>query len=86
MIYLITYSIAGDLRKNQVITEIKSCPDWMSYLDDVWLVWSARTATQLEGALNPMLGPADRLLIIAVDPKKFGGFLHTDAWKWLRKY
>lgn len=86
--FLITYDLHTPGRDYAGLhAAIKACGGWWHYLESTWIVTTSRytTANDLFVYLQPHVGKADRLLILAiragVDRE---GWLPKDAWDWLK--
>jgi hypothetical protein len=59
-------------------------PDWWHYLDTCYLICTSIGITPMQTILTKRF-PNQYLFIVDIHPH-YGGWLPSDAWKWLEKY
>ena len=81
--FLISYDLKMPNRNYDGLHKaIKGLGFWSHYLESTWIIKTRHDVNQIQRTLNAQIDEDDSLLIIKVT-KEFGGWLPTDAWKWI---
>jgi hypothetical protein len=84
MLHLVTYDLKQPGQNYTPLYDaIKSLGAWWHYLESVWLVKTAHTASQVSAVLRPHIDSNDRLLIVDITGDTNDGWLPQDAWNWI---
>jgi hypothetical protein len=88
--FLVTYDLRTPGRNDMALhAALKAVGRWWHYFATTWIVTTAAydSADALYAALQPLLGPNDRVLVVPIHASdKLQGRLEQDAWRWLKAH
>jgi hypothetical protein len=91
-LYIMTYSIKPNFNSANFHKYIEDMgakgwfSDWWHYINNVYIVASTKTASELYNAAIKGMTGIDNVYIVEINPKNEQGWLPKKAWEWLQKY
>jgi hypothetical protein len=61
--------------------------DWIRYSTVNWVLWTDKPITTVSAAIQPLIGTADHLVVLALNPHELpAGVAPSWVWEWFNRY